>query len=137
MSLYSDQDAIRGEASLAKQGAVSVRDKDCKEETHSAPKILVSTGVVTRAGLGPDHGMTLERFRALTPRHFFDGAVSDRTPRLLIDRMPGAVDAIVKVAEAACQGRFDLLGYEGLSFGDPVDWRLDPVSGRRSLPSLL
>ena len=97
-----------------------------------AAKLLERTGVVTRAGLGPDHGMTLERFRALTPRHFFDGAVSDRTPRLLIDRMPGAVDEIVKVAEAACQGRFDLLGYEGLSFGDPVDWRLDPVSGRRA-----
>jgi hypothetical protein len=38
----------------------------------------------------------------------------------------------VKIADDACGGRFDLLGYEGLSFGDPIDWSLDPVSGRRA-----
>src|SRR5207245_1993123 len=72
------------------------------------------------------------RFRALTPRHFFEGAVSDRTPRLAIDRMPDARDEAVAIAEAACRGRFDLLGYEALSFGDPIDWSLDPVAGRRA-----
>jgi len=97
-----------------------------------ASKLVERTGVVGRAGLGPAHGVTLERFRAVTPRHFFAGAVSDRTPSLVIDRMPEALDEIVKVAEAACRGRFDLLGYEGLSFGDPVDWSLDPVSGCRA-----
>ncbi len=29
-------------------------------------------------------------------------------------------------------GRFDLLGYQHLSFGDPIDWHLDPVHGRRA-----
>jgi Heparinase II/III-like protein/Heparinase II/III N-terminus len=98
----------------------------------AASKLLERTGVVGRARLGSAHGVTLERFRACAPRHFFDGAVSDRTPSLVIDRMPAALDEIVKVAEAACRGRFDLLGYEGLAFGNPVDWSLDPVSGCRA-----
>jgi len=96
-----------------------------------ASKLLERTGMITRAGVGP-HGLSLARFRATTPRHFFDGAVSDRTPGVLIDRMPAARDEVVATAEAACRGRFDLLGFEGLSFGDPVDWSLDPISGRRA-----
>ena len=41
---------------------------------------------------------------------------------------------MVEWAARARAGSFDLLGYEGLSFGDPIDWQLDPVSGgaRRS-----
>ena len=30
------------------------------------------------------------------------------------------------------QNRFDLLGYRTLSFGDPIDWHLDPVWSRRA-----
>src|SRR5215470_10816056 len=44
-------------------------------------------------------------------------------------------DAIINTAEAALAGKFSLLGHVGLSFGDPpdspIDWSLDPVSGRR------
>jgi dihydrolipoamide dehydrogenase len=42
-------DYIRGEASLDKAGEVTVKLSDGKTETHSAPKILISTGVVSRA----------------------------------------------------------------------------------------
>jgi hypothetical protein len=97
-----------------------------------ASKRLERAGVVARAGLGADHRLSLERFRAFSARHFFDGAVSERTASLLIDRMPAARDEAVKIADDVCGGRFDLLGYEGLSFGDPIDWSLDPVSGRRA-----
>src|SRR5262249_26019714 len=45
-------------------------------------------------------------------------------------------DAIIKTAEAALAGKFSLLGHANLSFGDPpdspIDWRLDPVSGKRA-----
>jgi hypothetical protein len=97
-----------------------------------ASKLLERAGVVARAGLGPEHGLSLERFRARGARHFFDGAVSERTAGLLIERMPAARDEVVTIADGVCRGRFDLLGYEGLSFGDPIDWSLDPVSGRRA-----
>jgi hypothetical protein len=35
-------------------------------------------------------------------------------------------------ANSVRQKRFDLLGYRGLDFGDPIDWHLDPVAGRRA-----
>lgn len=53
-------DYLRGEGSIEKAGSVSVKSADGKVETHSAPKILVCTGVVTRelAGL-PMNGKTV------------------------------------------------------------------------------
>jgi uncharacterized heparinase superfamily protein len=51
-------------------------------------------------------------------------------------RFPDERDAIIKTAEAALAGKFSLLGHANLSFGDPpdtpIDWRLDPVSGKRA-----
>ena len=35
-------------------------------------------------------------------------------------------------AEKICQHRFDLLGYQDLDFGTPIDWHLDPVHGKRA-----
>ena len=35
-------------------------------------------------------------------------------------------------AAATLQNRFDLLGYQTLWFGDPIDWHLDPVWSRRA-----
>jgi hypothetical protein len=53
--------------------------------------------------------------------------------RALRERLaPESRAAIVAGADNVRAGRFDLLGYHGLWFGDPIDWRLDPVSGRRS-----
>src|SRR6266508_4122692 len=51
-------------------------------------------------------------------------------------RFPDERDAIINTAEAALAGKFSLLGHVGLSFGDPpdspIDWSLDPVSGKRA-----
>src|SRR6185295_19361444 len=46
---WSKIDYIRGEAAIEKPGAVKVKLADGKEEAHSAPKMLVATGVVPRA----------------------------------------------------------------------------------------
>ena len=74
----------------------------------------------------------LARLRATCSDRFFAGVVSTETPRLITERMPAARDGAIAAAEAVSQGRFDLLGYRGLFFGDPVDWHLDPISGRRA-----
>lgn len=42
-------DYIRGEALIDKPGAVTVKSADGKSETHSAPKIMIATGCVSRA----------------------------------------------------------------------------------------
>jgi hypothetical protein len=56
--------------------------------------------------------------------------------RMMNHRYPDERDAIIKTAEAALAGKFSLLGHANLSFGDPpdtpIDWRLDPVSGKRA-----
>jgi dihydrolipoamide dehydrogenase len=47
-------DSIRGEASLDKAGEVKVKLADGKDEVHTAPKILIATGCVSRALPGLD-----------------------------------------------------------------------------------
>lgn len=62
---------------------------------------------------------------------FFVGGLDDRVPAILDRRLPEARTRTLAAAERLLQGRFDLLGYRGLTFGDPLDWQLDAVSGRR------
>jgi hypothetical protein len=73
--------------------------------------------------------LALDAFCRLAPGRFFDGAASGEAP-LLVSR--DHLDETVAVAQAVSRGRFDLLGYRGLDFGDPIDWHLDPISGRRA-----
>ena len=85
-----------------------------------------------RSAARHDGHRLLAAFRESIGRRFFAGAIDGRAPDLLAERMPAARHQAIAEAEALCAGRFDLLGYRGLRFGDPIDWRLDPVSGRRS-----
>jgi hypothetical protein len=66
------------------------------------------------------------------PRRFFAGASDPGTTRLLRERLPECGPRIVAAAERTRQKRFDLLGYRELSFGDPIDWHVDPVANRRA-----
>ena len=53
-------DSLRGEASLEKAGQVNVKLVDGEEETHSAAKILIATGCVSRPMPGlPFNGKTV------------------------------------------------------------------------------
>jgi hypothetical protein len=74
----------------------------------------------------------LRLVRDQLPRRFFAGATDAKTVAVLRTRLPGASEAIVAAADELLEGRFDLLGYRGLQFGDPIDWHLEPVTGRRS-----
>ena len=73
-----------------------------------------------------------DRFLSECRTRFFAGALSDETPRLLQQRAPADVARLLAIADAACEGRFDLLGYRDLQFGRPVDWHFDPLAGRRA-----
>jgi hypothetical protein len=76
--------------------------------------------------------MLQDYFRNASSARFFEGAVSDDAPALLAEQLCWTQDQAVAAAEAACEGHFDLLGYRGLSFGEPIDWHFDPISGRRA-----
>lgn len=66
------------------------------------------------------------------PDRFFAGAGDPRVPAILRERFPDAGPRIIDAANRTLEKRFDLLGYRELSFGDPIDWHLDPVAGRRA-----
>src|SRR5437762_3391351 len=45
---------------------------------------------------------------------------------------PTTVNKTRDSAERILKGRFDLLGLRDLNFGKPIDWQLEPVSGKRT-----
>lgn len=63
---------------------------------------------------------------------FFGGFHDLKTTAAEIaSRWPETAHGIVEQADRICDRRFDLLGWKNLSFGDPIDWHFEPVSGKR------
>jgi uncharacterized heparinase superfamily protein len=56
----------------------------------------------------------------------------DAIVRVMGWRFPAERRLLIERADRAINGSFDLLGLSGVSFGDPIDWNLEPVSGRRT-----
>jgi hypothetical protein len=63
-------------------------------------------------------------------RRFFPGAVDAGVAGALEVDHPEWTRQTLSAAAKAATGRFDLLGYEGLDFGDRIDWHRDPIAGR-------
>ena len=64
---------------------------------------------------------------------FFNGVRSGQTARAMEQPRWGAErEQLVAAAERIMDGHFDLLGYEDLNFGVPIDWHHDPTTGRRA-----
>lgn len=84
-------------------------------------------------------GDYLDAHRALALHY---GSRAPRWPVAAIERtaladeircsFPGASVQAERRADRIAKGRFDLLGYPDLAFGDPPDWQFDPVHGRRA-----
>lgn len=51
---------------------------------------------------------------------------------IMARRFPEDRDAVLDRARRAIEGRFDLLAYEDLRVGTPIDWLSEPISGRRA-----
>ena len=83
-------------------------------------------------GAPADPAALLAAFRARAPRFMpaFDDPAA--TVAALAARCPGDRADVLARAERALAGHFDLLGYEGLSYGRPVDWQRDPVRDLRA-----
>jgi len=75
----------------------------------------------------------LEHFRSRSTPRFFAG-FNDRTVTVaeLRHRLPQAGPEVIAAADRILQGQFDLLGLRGLNFGAPIDWHLEPTSGKRT-----
>ncbi|HEV2499347.1 MAG TPA: alginate lyase family protein [Terriglobia bacterium] len=51
---------------------------------------------------------------------------------LLRERFPAECEAAIERANLILRHQFDVLGFQGLDYGSAIDWRLDPVSGKRA-----
>lgn len=72
-------------------------------------------------------------FRESASERFFAGVTSAASLAELELRAPGERARLITLADDIMRhGRFNLLGYKQLCFGNPIDWHFDPVSGRRA-----
>ena len=74
----------------------------------------------------------LARFISNNATLFFEGAFDAGVPESLQVSNADECQSILITAHHALRGKFNLLGYRALEFGDPIDWRLDPVAQRRA-----
>ena len=75
----------------------------------------------------------LQNFRTRrAPRFFSSFDQRDETVQLLRARWPQSEEAVIARARRIVEGRFDLLGLRELDFGQPPDWHLEPLSGKRA-----
>ena len=80
-----------------------------------------------------DNGLpSLEHFRLRsTPTFFASFQSPDATTAAFKSRFPETAQRLINKADRIVEGRFDLLGFKDLSFGNPIDWHFEPVSGKR------
>jgi hypothetical protein len=88
---------------------------------------------VILSGFGFDFQRGLVRSPHTRPGRFFFSSTSLKSVlELLRHRLPNQAQEIVRQADKICRHHFDLLGYEDLDYGDPIDWQLDVVHGKRA-----
>src|SRR5689334_8445239 len=65
------------------------------------------------------------------PAFFASFQSPEQTASAFKSRWPATAQKLIDKAERIVAGKFDLLGFKDLSFGDPIDWQFEPVSGKR------
>jgi heparinase II/III-like protein len=74
----------------------------------------------------------LEHFRSRSTPSFFASFQSpEKTATAFKSRWPESARKLIDKADRIVAGKFELLGFKDLCFGDPIDWHFEPVSGKR------
>lgn len=74
----------------------------------------------------------LEHFRSRSAPRFFPVFENLETSAAAFNsRWPTIGRRLIDKAKRICEGKFDLLGYRNISFGDPIDWQFEPLTGKR------
>ena len=127
-----DELRVRGSQSLAafvERRSWSDRSKLISDE--SLPGLLDPNRFSAAKLVVPSE--LLELFRTRGNPAFFAGFDDQRaTLEGLRKYWPEAEERIVGDADRILSGYFNLLGFQGLYFGVPVDWHLEPVAGKRA-----
>jgi hypothetical protein len=121
---------VRGRQELSK---VSERWLGTRELSDARLRREITTSVRNGTATGSAAAL-LERRRTSTHTHSFLPSFTQREAivRLMAERFSDDRARIIDRAERAREGRFDLLGLSDLSFGQPIDWHLEPRSGKRA-----
>jgi uncharacterized heparinase superfamily protein len=130
-------------ARLKQMSIQQVVRRGCQEASKRWDRIVAGAvppalAVLGRSGAVDARGSAAGGRRTMAPasldsKRFFEGAADAATTAARVARILES-RRIISRADEICHGRFDLLGYRGLDFGAPVDWHLDPCSGRRTPP---
>lgn len=73
----------------------------------------------------------LDHFRARQSPTFFPGFQSAQaTARLQRKLFPAETEKLIQTANSLIEHRWPLLGFGEIAFGDAINWRRDPLSGR-------
>src|SRR4051794_15001406 len=85
----------------------------------------------SRRAVGGSPDRLLAHFRDTASTRLWTG-LADRAATIadLRRRWPAAEARTIDRADRIRANRFDVLGYQGLSFGDPIDWHRDAVADR-------
>src|SRR5271167_4844713 len=90
-----------------------------------------SDAVLSRFGVDFSQGL-IQSANTRPGRFFFTPASVPAVLELLRQRIPQQAEKIIHQADKICRHQFNLLGYEDLEYGDPIDWHLDLVHGKRA-----
>jgi hypothetical protein len=84
-----------------------------------------------RFGLQPKYRVSDDAYKmAALPLLGFE-VDEEKVRGLFYSLFPQEVERLAERAERILEHRFDLLGYEDLSFGDEIDWCLEPIRAER------
>lgn len=97
-----------------------------------ASRWLERAGVTRPASSGARDSLDVDRLRHEWTGRFFGEEAVDETRLPVAGRLQDAWTEMIVRADRLCDGHFDFLGHRRLSFGQPIDWHLDPIAGRRS-----
>ena len=83
--------------------------------------------------LNLDSKLLLQHFRSRTQPQFFSSfAAREKVVAALSRFWPDRDGDFLKLCDDAVAGKFNLLGLTGCYFGNPIDWHLEPIAGKRS-----
>jgi Heparinase II/III-like protein/Heparinase II/III N-terminus len=106
---------------------------DRREFLDRSRQELAKRGDTILSRFGFDFARGLVRSANIRPGRFFVAPESvEPVLELLRQRLPQQAELIVRQADKICLHQFDLLGYEDLAYGDPINWHLDLVHGKQA-----
>lgn len=126
---------VRGQQELAKfgerflkPGSVEMSDAQFMREINLERHDLSPEGAAARI-------CNLMHARTGSSSYRFFPSLKDREALITMMewRFPAERRLMIERADRAIDGRFDLLGLSDISFGNPIDWNLEPVSGKRTM----